>query len=138
MEEKKFTTVYDCDEVYDEGFEARQEKRNREYNDGCFQGVGVWGRRAIRYIYSDEPLWIMACTLDEGGAPAVNAYAKLIDKKADELWDKLDAELRTRPEYKMPADRNWQKIYNIECEIRDICESEIYKQLIYVDDLITE
>ena len=95
-------------------------------------GVGLWGMRALKYIFSDEPTWDMQIELEETGR--INAYGKLIDKKAAEMFEIMRPELAKLPQYKMTGD------YIIDLqrnnEIKRIIEEQIYAELIYVKELV--
>lgn len=121
--------------VVDENIEAKLEQEEIESHNKIYDGVGMWGSRALDYIFSDVPLFTLQIELEErGDEEAMNAYAKMIDRKAQELREVMEEKLLALPEYKMTEDflSNVQK-HN---EINHIIEEQIYADLIYVEQLV--
>lgn len=98
------------------------------------KGIGLWGQRALNYIFSDEPTWIMQCELESNGEKAINEYGKMIDKKAAELTEVMEEKLLALPEYKTNGD--YMHDLQIHNAIKHIIEEELYSQLVYVKELV--
>ena len=112
-----------------------REKLRREETESAKQlnsGVGLWGMRALKYIFSDEPTWDMQIELEETGH--INAYGKLIDEKAAEIFEIMRPKLAKLPQYKMTGDYITDLQKNN--EIKHIIEEQIYAELIYVKELV--
>ena len=104
----------------------------RESASQLNRGVVLWGMRALKYIFSDEPAWDMQIELEETGR--INEYGKLIDKKAAQLYDTMRPKLAKLPQFKMTGDYITDLQKNN--EIKHIIEEQIYAELIYVKGLI--
>ena len=112
-----------------------RETLRREETESAKQlncGVGLWGMRALKYIFSDEPLWDMQIELEETGR--INNYGKLIDKKAAQLYETMRPKLAKLPQYKMTGD--FMSDLQKNNEIKHIIEEQIYAELIYVKELV--
>lgn len=107
----------------------REEKESAKQLNG---GVGLWGMRALKYIFSDEPTWDMQIELEESGR--INAYGKLIDEKAAQMYDTMRPKLAKLPQYQMTGD--FMSDLQKNNEIKRIIEEHIYAELIYVKELV--
>lgn len=118
--------------VVDENIRETLRYEERESARQLNRGVGLWGMRALKYIFSDEPAWDMQIELEETGR--INEYGKLIDKKAAQLYDTMRPKLAKLPQFKMTGDYITDLQKNN--EIKHIIEEQIYAELIYVKGLI--
>lgn len=122
--------------IVDENIEeVLEEERIKSYNK-TYAGVGMWGRRAIDYIFSDEPLFTLQIELEEGGEEGINAYGKLIDRKAAKMREIMEEKLLEQPQYQMTGE--FIKDVQKRNEINHIIEEQIYADLIYVEQLVQE
>lgn len=123
--------------IVDENAETEIQEFEEKAFYEIYHGVGLWGRRAFNYIFSDDaPSFVMAISLQERGFKGMNEYGKMIDRLASELQERITNELLATPQYALNKDymHNVQ-MYNA---VRAIAEEEIWSQLIRVEELISE
>lgn len=120
--------------IVDENIEKNLKKAQVASYNAIYTGVGVWGRRALDYIFSDEPLFTLQIELEEGGEEGVNTYAKMIDRKASELRETIETKLFALPEYTLTGE--YLKDLQKRNAVRQIIDEQIYNELIYVNELV--
>lgn len=99
------------------------------------KGIGLWGNRALDYIYSDEGTrFILRFDLEARSSKGINEYGKMIDRKASELRDILEPQYYALPQYQLNEDF----MHNVQVHnaVKQAIDEEIYAQLIYVDELV--
>ena len=96
------------------------------------KGIGMWGRRALNYIYSDDAPFPLEIELEDNNM--INEYGKLIDRKAEEMYETMRPKLASLPQYQMTGD--YMSDLQKNNEIKRIIEEQIYAELIYVKELV--
>lgn len=123
--------------IVDENIERNLQKRKQQSIYEINNGVGLWGLRALDYIYSDDaPSFVMRFELEGRGLEGMNEYGKMIDRLASELQERITNELLATPQYALNDDY----MHNVQTynAVRAIAEEEIWSQLIRVEELIVE
>ncbi len=122
--------------VVDENIEENLRKEEVASYNAIYEGVGMWGSRALDYIYSDAAPFPLQIELEEENEKGLNRYAKMIDRKAAELREVMEKKLFALPEYKLTGDflTDVQKRY----AVQSIIDEQIYAELIYVKELVRE
>ncbi len=120
--------------VVDENIEQKLKAAEAASYKAIYEGVGMWGRKALAYIYSEEAPFPLQIELEEGGEQQLNTYAKMIDQKAADLRETIEAKLLALPEYKMTGE--FLKDVQKRNAIKNIVEENIYAELIYVKELV--
>ena len=118
--------------IVDENIRETLKREEKESAKQLNSGVGLWGMRALKYIFSDEPLWDMQIELEE--TKSINAYGKLIDEKATQMYETMRPKLAALPQYKMTGD--FMSDLQKNNEIKRIIEEQIYAELVYVKELV--
>ena len=97
------------------------------------KGIGMWGNRALNYIFSDAASFPLQIELEER-ENGINEYGKLIDRKAAEMFEVMRPKLEKLPQFQKTGDfiSDLQK----NNEIKHIIEENIYAELIYVEELV--
>lgn len=126
--------MYTTDIVVDEKIEEKIRRLEAESYNRINNGVGMWGRRALDYIFSDVPSFTLQIELEDGGDEAINAYGKMIDEKAHALSEAMEEKLLALPEYELTGE--FLKDVQKRKAITHIIEEEIYAELIYVKELV--
>lgn len=127
MEEKEL--------VVDENVIMNLQRIKQEEEAILNKGIGLWGNRALDYIYADEGIrFILRFDLEARGAKGINEYGKMIDRKASELRDILEPQYYALPQYQLNEDY----MHNVQVHnaVKQAIDEEIYAQLIYVDELV--
>ena len=97
------------------------------------KGIGMWGNRALDYIFSDDAPFPLQIELEEE-ENGINEYGKLIERKAAEMFEVMRPKLEKLPQYRKTGDFLSDLAKNN--EIKHIIEEQIYAELIYVDELV--
>lgn len=121
--------------IVDDNVLTNMQKIKEEEEEVLNRGIGLWGNRALDYIYTDEGTnFILRFELEARGAEGINEYGKMIDRKASELRDILEPKYLALPQYQLNKDylHNVQ-VYNA---VKQAIDEEIYAQLIYVEELV--
>ena len=126
--------MYEEKIVVDENIEQKLKAAEATSYNAIYEGVERWGRKALEYIYSEEAPFPLQIELEEGGEERLNTYAKMIDQKAADLREIIEAKLLALPEYKMTGE--FLKDVQKRNAIKKIIEEQIYEELIYVKELV--
>lgn len=119
--------------IVDENILTTLAKATNASIDKLNAGIGMWGNRALDYIYSDEAPFPLQIELEET-ENGINEYGKLIDRKAAEIYAVMRPQLASLPQYRTTGE--FLKDLQKNNEINHIIEEHIYNELIYVSELV--
>lgn len=122
--------------VVDENIEANLKKAETASYNAIYEGVEMWGRRALDYIYSDAAPFPLQIELEEEGEKGLNEYARMIDRKAAALRETMEQKLFAQPEYKLTGE--FLKDVQKRNAVQHVIDEQIYAELIYVNELVRE
>lgn len=120
----------------DENIEKKLRKDKNVSWHALNDGIEMWGRRALDYLFSDAAPLPLQIELEEGGAERTNSYGKMIDRKAAELRETMEKKLFAMPTYKLTGE--YLKDVQKRNAVKSIIDEQIYAELIYVKELVRE
>ena len=107
--------------------EAQIERENQE----GLKGIGMYGQMALEYFF-DHPIFVNRFLV--GNPEEDRRYAKMIDKRAEEIREIITEKLYKLPENALNGD--FMHDLQVHERLKQQAHEQILAELIYVDELI--